>query len=48
MGVQINRKEAETEKIKEVFNKDLEEIKNRHSAMNNTITEIKKYNRGNQ
>ena len=28
------------EKIQEMFNKDLEEIKNRQSAMNNRITEI--------
>ena len=27
--------------IKEIFNKDLEELKNRQSAMNNTIIEIK-------
>ena len=28
------------EKIQEMFNKNLEEIKNRQSAMNDTITEI--------
>ena len=29
------------EKIKEMFNKDLEEFKNKQTVMNNTITEIK-------
>ena len=28
-------------KIQEMFNKDLEELKNRQSSMNRTITEIK-------
>ena len=41
METKINRLEARIEKIKEIFSKDLEEIKNRQSAMNNTITEIK-------
>ena len=47
MEAQINRIEAWIEKIQEMFNKDLEEIKNRQSAMNNTITKIKKYTKGN-
>ena len=41
MEAQINRLEACIEKIQETFNKDLEEIKNRQSTMNNIITEIK-------
>ena len=35
MEAQINRMEAQIEEIHEMFNKDLEEIKNRQSAMNN-------------
>ena len=31
----------EMEKIKETFNKDLEELKNKQTVMNNTINEIK-------
>ena len=30
-----------------MFNKDLEELKNKQTKMNNTITEIKKYTRRN-
>ena len=45
MEAQINRIETWIEKIQEMFNKDLEEIKNRQSAMNNKITEILKYTR---
>ena len=33
--------ESQIEKIQEMFNKDLEEIKNRQSAMTNTTIEIK-------
>ena len=33
--------EAWTEKIQEMFHKDLEELKNKHIETNNTITEIK-------
>ena len=29
------------EKIQELINKDLEELKNKHAETNNTITEIK-------
>ena len=36
-----NRMEARTEKIPEMFNKDLEELKNKQTEMNNTITEMK-------
>ena len=35
------RMEAQIEKIKEMFNKDLEELKNKQMEINNTITEIK-------
>ena len=40
MELQINRLEARTEKMQEIFNKDLEKIK-KESVMNNAITEIK-------
>ena len=33
--------EAKIEKMQEVFNKDLEELKNTQTEMNNTITEMK-------
>ena len=36
-----NRMEAWIEKIQEMFNKDLEELKNKQTVMNNTITEMK-------
>ena len=35
------RMEAKIEKMQEMFNKDLEELKNKQTEMNNTITEIK-------
>ena len=35
------RKEAKIEKLQEIFNKDLEELKNKQTEMNNTINEIK-------
>ena len=35
------RKEAQTEKIQEMFNKELEDLKNTQTEMNNTITEMK-------
>ena len=38
---QINSLETRTEKMQEMFNKDLEEIKKSQSIMNNAITEIK-------
>ena len=36
-----NRMEARIEKMQEMFNKDLEELKNKQTEMNNTITEMK-------
>ena len=36
-----NRMEARIEKIQEMFNKDLEELKNKQTEMNSTITEMK-------
>ena len=41
MEAQIHRLEARIQKTQEVFNKDLDEIKNRQPAMNNIITEVK-------
>ena len=35
-----NRREAWIKKIQEMFNKDLQELKNKQSVRNNTITEI--------
>ena len=35
------RMEAKIEKMEEMFNKDLEELKNEQTEMNNTITEMK-------
>ena len=35
-----NRMEAWIEKIQEMFNKDLEELKSKQTVMNNTINEI--------
>ena len=35
------RMEAKIEKIQEMFNKDLEQLKNKQTEMNNTITEMK-------
>ena len=34
------RMEANIEKMKEMFNKDLEELKNKKTEINNTITEM--------
>ena len=34
------RMEAKIEKMEEIFNKDLEELKNKQTEMNNTIIEI--------
>ena len=36
-----NRMEARIETIQEMFNKDLEELKNKQTEMNNTITDMK-------
>ena len=38
MELQINRLETRTEKMQEMFNKDLEEIKKSQSVMNNGVT----------
>ena len=43
MEAQINGLEAHIEKIQEMFNKDLEELKNKQSTMSNGITEIKSH-----
>ena len=42
-----NRMEAQIEKIQEMFNKGLEELKNKQTEMNNTITN-EKHTRRNQ
>ena len=39
--LKIYRLETRTEKMEEMFNKDLEEVKRSQSIMNNAITEIK-------
>ena len=36
-----NKMEAQIEKIQEMFNKHLEELKNKQTETNNTITETK-------
>ena len=41
MESQVNRLETRTEKMQEMFNKDLEEIKKSQLIMNNAIIEIK-------
>ena len=41
MELQINSLETKIEKMQEMFNKDLEEIKKSQLKMNNTINEIK-------
>ena len=41
MELQISSLETRIEKIQEMFNKDLEEIKKSQSMMNNAKTEIK-------
>ena len=41
MELQINSLETKIEKMQEIFNKDLEEIKKSQLKMNNAITEIK-------
>ena len=41
MELQINSLETRIEKMQEMFNKDLEEIKKRQSIMDNAATEIK-------
>ena len=41
MELQIHRLETRIEKMQEMFNKDLEEIKKSQPIMNNAITEMK-------
>ena len=41
MELQINSLETKIETMQEIFNKDLEEIKNSQLEMNNAINEIK-------
>ena len=41
MKLQINSLETRIEKMQDMFNEDLEEIKKSHSIMNNVINEIK-------
>ena len=43
MELQINRLETRIEKMQEMFNKDLEEMKKNQSIMDNVITEIKSW-----
>ena len=44
MELQINSLETRIEKMQEMFNKDLEEIKNHQLKMNNAINETKNRN----
>ena len=44
----IKTLENKMEKMQESINKDLEELRNKHTETNNTITQIKKYCRRNQ
>ena len=41
MELQINRLETRIERMQEMYNKDIEEIKKSRSIMNNAINEIK-------
>ena len=41
----INNLQGKMEKMQESINKDLEELKNKHTETYNTITEIKKYSK---
>ena len=43
-----NKMEARIEKIQKMFNKDLEELKNKQTEMSNTITEYKQQTKKNQ
>ena len=47
MQLQINSLETRIEKMQEMFNKDLEEIKKSQSIMNNAKTEIQSTLEGN-
>ena len=46
MELQINRLETGIEKMQEMFNKDLEDMKRNQSTLNNAITEMKKKHSG--
>ena len=48
MELQINSLETRIEKMQEMFNKDLEEIKKSQSIMNNAINWDQKHSGGNQ
>ena len=48
MELQINSLETRIERMQEMFNKDLEEIKKSQSIMNNATNDIKKHSGGNQ
>ena len=48
MQLRINGLETRIEKMQEIFDKDLEEIKKGKSIMNNAITEDQKHSGGNQ
>ena len=48
MELQINSLETRIERMQEMFNKDLEEIKKSQSIMNIVITENQKHSGGNQ
>ena len=48
MDLQINRLETSIEKMKEMFNKDPEEIKKSRSIMNNEMTDQKHSGGGQQ
>ena len=43
MELQINSLETRIEKMQDMFNEDLEEIKKSHSIMNNVINEMKRH-----
>ena len=44
----IQNLENKMEKMQESINKDIEELKNKHTETNNTVTKIKNYSRRNQ
>ena len=48
MELQVNSLETRIQKMQEMFNKDLEEIKKSQLIMGNAINEIKKHSGGNQ
>ena len=48
MELQINSLETRIKKMQEIFNKDLEEIKESQSIMNNAITDQKHSGRNQQ